>query len=273
VRPIAVSNIAWPAEAMDEALDLLRDLGVAGIEIAPFNVFGRWDGILEEARGLRERIEARGLRCVALQGILFQAPDVHLFASDAARAALRAHLEGVAALAGVLGAGACVFGAPRQRDPGELPPNRAWDIARDFLREVGPAFAAQGSALAFEANARRYACRFVTGTAEAASLVREVATPGIGLQIDTGTVFLEGEDPTVLHDVAPLAVHAHVSEPDLRPIGLPAGPGEAPPDHGAVAAALRGSAYRGAVSVEMRPAGDWRGGLRQATDLIQRIYA
>jgi sugar phosphate isomerase/epimerase len=266
--PLAVSNIAWPAEALEEALLLLPGLGVSGVEIAPFGVFGRWDNILDDARRLRGQVEQRGLRVVALQGVLFNAPDVHLFASAARRDALRRHLEDVAALAGVLGAGACVLGAPRQRDPGDLPPAEAWAIARDFLRALGPAFAAAGSALAFEPNARRYNCRFVTGTAEAAALVREVATPGIGLQIDTGTIFLENENPAMaLGAAAPLALHAHLSEPDLRPVdgdGL---------DHAAVAAALRGSGYKGALSVEMRAAPDWRAALRAATELARRTYA
>ena len=274
-RPIAVSNIAWPAEALDEALAMLPALGVSAVEIAPWNVFGRWDGILDDARALRDRLARHGLSCVALQGILFNAPDVHLFASAAAREALRRHLEGVAELAGVLGAGACVLGAPRQRDPGDLPAAEAWDIALGFLRGIGPAFAARGGALAFEPNARRYACRFVTGTEEAARLVAEAATPGIGLQIDTGTVILEGEDPASILRAAPVAVHAHLSEPDLRPIGaVGAGAGEeGAVDHAAMARALRGSPYHGALSIEMRATADWQGALRRAVVLAQDIYA
>jgi sugar phosphate isomerase/epimerase len=266
--PLAVSNIAWPAGALEEALDLLPGLGVSGVEIAPFNVFGRWNNIGDDARRLRGQVEARGLRIVALQGILFNAPEVHLFASAASREALRRHLDDVAALAGVLGAGACVLGAPRQRDPGGMAPAEAWAVARDFLRGAGPAFAAAGSALAFEPNARRYNCRFVTGTAEAAQLVAEVATPGIGLQIDTGTIFLEEENPVeALRAAAPVAVHAHLSEPDLRPVegtGL---------NHEAVAAALHGSGYGGVLSIEMRAAPDWRAALRTAVELARRTYA
>ena len=272
-RPIAVSNIAWPGDALEEALAMLSSLGIPAVEIAPYNVFGRWNGILDDARRLRERIERHGLRCVALQGILFNAPGVHLFASAEAREALHRHLEGVAELAGVLGAGACVLGAPRQRDPGELPAEEAWSIALGFLRGIGPAYAAQGSALAFEPNARQYACRFVTGTEEAARLVEEAATPGIGLQIDTGTVILEHEDPAAITRAAPVAVHAHLSEPDLRPIGSDPGPGGQPVDHAAIARALRGSAYQGVLSIEMRASPDWQGALRRAAELARGIYA
>jgi sugar phosphate isomerase/epimerase len=264
---LAVSNIAWPAEALGEALAMLPDLGVTGVEIAPFNIFGRWDDVQDQARRLRDDIEQHGLRCVALQGILYNVPDVHLFESDGSRAALRRHLENVAALAGILGAPACVFGAPRQRDPGDLPAGEAWGIARGFLRDIGPVFHAYGTALAFEANASRYACRFVTTTTEGAKLVADIATPGIALQIDTGTIFLESEDPCVLLKAAPFAVHAHISEPDLQPIG------SAGLDHAPIAAALRASSYGGVLSLEMRASPDWRGALREAISLAHGIYA
>jgi D-psicose/D-tagatose/L-ribulose 3-epimerase len=262
--PFGISNIAWPSDALEEALAMLPKIGCASVEIAPFNVFKRWDDIAEAAKRLRDLIERHGLTCSALQGILYGMPDVELFVSETSRARLERHLEGVAVLAGLLGAKACVFGAPKQRDPGDLPATEAWDIAVAALRRVGPAFAAQGSALAFEANARHYGCRFVTTTAEAARLVAAVDTPGIGLQIDTGTLLLESEPPDVLTIAAPLAVHAHVSEPDLR------APGGA--DHAPIAAALRASGYAGSLSIEMKQVEDWRSAIPAAVRFVRAAY-
>ena len=56
-------------------------------------------------------------------------------------------------------------------------------------------FEREGSALAFEANAAIYGCRFVRHTAEAIALVQKVDHPGIRLQIDTGTFLIDGDDP------------------------------------------------------------------------------
>ena len=263
--PLTVSNLAWPAAALDEALALLARLGCGGVEIAPFAVFGRWEGIAEEARQLRRKIEGHGLECVALQGILFGAEDVSLFGTAEQRGRLEAHLDHVAALAGLLGARACVFGAPKQRDPGSLGAGAAWEMALGGLRRIGPAFDAVGSALAFEPNSSRYGCRFVTTTAEAVRLVLEASCPGIGLQIDTGTIFLEHEDPAVLLDAASLAVHAHVSEPGLQALGGV--------DHSGVAAALQDSLYRGAVSIEMKDLGeDWAGAVQRAVAFVRDVY-
>lgn len=264
---LAISNIAWPGDALGHAIDLAVELGLDGIELAPYNLFGGWDVPEHEIRAVRTRIEDAGLVCPALQGILFNAPDVALFDCGDTRRSLAAQLHCVARMAGVLGAKACVFGAPKQRDPGDLPADESWAIARDFFRDIGPVFADRGSALAIEANARAYACRFLTTTAEAVRFVAEVGTPGIGLQIDTGTLFLEGEDPDILNAAAPLAVHAHVSEPQLQPIG------SSDLDHSPVAAALKASGYDGVLSIEMRAVDDWQAAVRHAVGFVRNTYS
>jgi sugar phosphate isomerase/epimerase len=244
----------------------LKTLGLDAVEIAPFNVFRTWDVEEERVLALRSRIEEAGLVCSALQGILFEAPGAHLFESAESRKALADHLARVARIAALLGARASVFGAPRQRDPGDLPPERAQAIAVDFLASIAPVFADLGTALAFEANARTYACRFVTTTREAIDLVTAVGRPGIGLQIDMGTIFLEHEDPSVLLDAAPLAAHAHVSEPGLQPLGSEG------LDHAPLAAALKASGYSGYLSIEMRTVPDWEDALSAAARLLREEY-
>ncbi len=261
---LAVSNIAWPGDALPEAIALAVELGLDGIELAPYNLFGGWDVAEDEVRAVRARIEDAGLACPAMQGILFNASGVSLFDSDESRRALGHQLRLVARMAGLLGAEACVFGAPKQRDPGDLPSDQAWTIARDFFRDIGSVFSNEGSSLAIEANARAYACRFLTTTAEAVRFVQDVATPGIGLQIDTGTLFLEAEDPAVLTAAAPIAVHAHVSEPQLQPVGTS--------DHGAIAAAFKASGYDGVLSIEMRAVDDWQAAVRHAVAFVRATY-
>lgn len=264
---LAVSNIAWPHRDFLRAIHVARALGLQGIELAPYNVFGTWDVADGDMLALRSQIEEAGLVCPALQGILFNVPGAFLFDSRDSRGAMAAHLAKVARIAGLLGASACVFGAPKQRNPGTLAPAEAWEIAIDFLRSMGPIFADQGTTLAFEANARVYDCRFITTTAEAIDLVARVDTPGIALQIDMGTMFLEEEDPSVLHRAAPLAAHAHLSEPNLRPVGSEG------LDHGPTSQALRESGYSGFLSIEMRAVDQWESALRRAVEVLQRDYA
>jgi sugar phosphate isomerase/epimerase len=236
---LSVSNIAFPAGKLEDALALLSQLNIDAIEVAPYNVFGRWNVSDAEITSLHKRLADAGMRCVALQGITSNAGEGHLFASADRREALHRHLVLVAKMAARLEAGAVVFGAPRLRDPGNLEPALARAIAVKFLRRIGGIFASEGTTLSFEPNAGHYGCRFVTTTTEAIDLMKEVNVPGVGLQIDTGTLFLEKEEPEVLLQAAQYAAHAHVSEPDLAPVG------SSGIDHHSVAEALRKSGYAG----------------------------
>lgn len=263
---LSVSNIAFPGAELAAAIALLRRLDISAIEVAPYNVFGRWDIPAADLMAFRKTLDDAGLRCPAMQGIVYNAQGAHLFASGEAREALYRHLVVIAKMAGALGAAACVFGAPKLRDPGDLPPRQARAIAVDFFRRIGPVFSAEGATLTFEPNAARYACRFITTTAEAIGFVEEIATEGVGLQVDTGTLFLEHEDPRILSRAARHAAHAHVSEPDLAPLGTSG------VDHRPVAAALRASGYSGSLSIEMRAAPDWQTAVEQAVALVRETY-
>jgi sugar phosphate isomerase/epimerase len=263
---LSVSNIAFPADQFDTATVLLRRLGIDAVEIAPYNVFGRWDVSAADIAAFHQNLVERGMHCPALQGIVYNAGAAHLFSSAEAREALYLHLVGVARMAGLLGAKACVFGAPKLRDPGTLPEADARAIAVDFFRRIGPVFASEGATLAFEPNARHYACRFIVTTEDAMNFLDDIDSSGIGLQIDTGTVFLERENPEVLVRAARYAAHAHVSEPDLAPLGT------AGVDHRPVADAFRRSGYGGSLSIEMRTVSDWQGAIEKAVSLTRETY-
>jgi D-psicose/D-tagatose/L-ribulose 3-epimerase len=264
---ICVSNIAWPAEDDREAVRLVADIGYAGIEIAPAKTFGGWQELdLGAAAAYRRELASFGLVVPALQGILFGRPECTLFGSAEQRSNLRQHLEQVARLAGALGARACVFGAPKQRDPGTLATADAEDIAVEFLRSVGPMFEREGSAIAFEANAAIYGCRFMLHTAEALALVQKVDHPGIRLQIDTGTILIDGDDPATLAAAVPVAAHFHASEPHMKPAGSLGS------NHRALGVELRKAIYSGCKSVEMATVANWRGAISDAACLMADAY-
>jgi sugar phosphate isomerase/epimerase len=263
---LSVSNIAWPSDAFDRAIELATGLQLDGIELAPHQLFRTWDVADDDVRQVRRRLEGAGLSCPALQGILYDVPEATLFGGPDSRKVLARHLARIAHMAGLLGAKACVFGAPKQRDPGELSGAEAHAIALDFFRTIAPVFAENDTALAIEANSRAYECRFLTTTAEAVAFVAAADRPGLAVQIDMGTIFLEGEDPNVLSDAAPLAAHAHVSEPQLREIG------SSETDHGPTAAALRASGYAGYLSIEMRASEHWEAALTRAVGHVRKVY-
>ena len=247
---LAMSAIAWEPPDDDAAAAILREHGFAGVELAPTKIFPRPDAATDaEVAACRRAWEGRGLRIVAMQALLFGRPELTVF--GAAQECTLEYLTGVARLGGRLGAGALVFGSPRNRARGALPAAEAWRSAVQFFRELGTAATAAGTCVCIEPNPPRYGADFITTSEEALRLVEEVASPGFGLHLDAACALLAGEDfPARLRASAHMLRHVHLSEPDLAPVHE-GGTLDLP----AISAALREAGYSGWVSVEMKPAG------------------
>jgi sugar phosphate isomerase/epimerase len=249
---LAVSNLAWPADADSAAADCLRRAGASGVELAPTRVWPRpLEAHADGRRDLRRKWEDAGLPVVALQALLFGRAELALFESAAQRQATLDYLAGMCRLAADLGAGILVFGSPRNRRRGELPEADAEAVACDFFTALAAVARAEEVVVCLEPNPPAYGCDFATTARQAARLVRRVADSGFGLHLDSGCLKLAGEQlGPVLGESADLVRHFHASEPGLGPIEAD-GCG-----HAGFGAALRRAGYAGWVSIEMlAPAG------------------
>jgi sugar phosphate isomerase/epimerase len=258
---LAISNIAWPAAADATIADVLRELGVSAIEVAPTMV---WPHPLEageaDAKRYREWWERRGIRIVAMQALLFGRPDLLVFADPEQHEQTLEYLRGIFRLAAWLGAGPLVFGSPKNRRAAHVPPSARLGLAAEFFRAAGDAAAAEGVVLCIEPNPREYDCDFVNTVAEARELVTAVASPGFALNLDAAAMTLAGDAPAEVTLAAPR--HFHISEPWLAPIGTGG------VDHDAFARALRVATYTGWTSIEMRATAE--GGDPAAAEHVRR---
>lgn len=266
---LAVSNIAWDATDDDEIAALLTRLGVAGVEIAPT----KWRSnpiasAAAERAAYRQLWEDRGLPIVAMQALLFGQPQLRLFADASSRVAMAAYLRGIIELGAALGAGALVFGSPKNRARNGLAMSAALDIATDFFAELGAHAVEHGTTLCIEANPPAYGCDFITTTAEAVDLCNRIASPGVRVNGDLGAITMSGDDPaTTIASAASLLGHFHASEPQLAELG-------AASDHASARRALSAARYGGWISIEMRDAGaeHRRAAIERAVLLAQRSY-
>jgi len=259
---LAISAIAWEPSEDDAAASILREHGFTGVELAPTKIFPRPHCAADaEIAACQEAWSRRGLRIVAMQALLFGRPELTVFGE--ARKQTLEYLCGVARLGGRLGAGALVFGSPRNRARGSMPAAEAWRAAVEFFRALGSAAAKAGTCVCIEPNPPRYGADFITTSEEALRLVEEVASPGFGLHLDAACALLAGEDfPASLRKSAHVLRHVHLSEPDLAPVRA-GGTLDLP----AIAAALRDIGYSGWVSVEMKLAG--LEAVRAAAELVE----
>lgn len=259
------SNIAWPAEADTSAWSILKASGINHVELAPSRVWPNWH--LVNGTDCRRSLADAGLAVCSLQAILFQKPELRLFGTAAEELALLDHLRFCADLAAELGAARAVFGAPKNRDRGELSSEDAFGRASQFFARAGEEYAKRGVMIGFEPNPVEYGCNFGTTASEAAKLVRRVASPGFGLHLDTACVLLAGEDIAVqIRENADILCHFHASEPQLETFGNPRA------GHEAAAKALREIGYPGIVVLEMRAAIPPLPALAEAVACLRDIY-
>lgn len=244
---LAISNIAWDT-AEDEAIAaLLRRFGVDAIDIAPSKYFPEpAKATDEEIARVKHWWSERGIEITGMQALLFGTTGLNVFGSSEIQDAMLQHLNSVCRIGAGLGAKRLVFGSPKNRDRTGLSDQTAMDMAVSFFRRLGDAAQSYGVVICLEPNPACYGANFMTTSAETAQVVEQIAHPAVKMQLDTGVVTINDEDPgTVLQDSASLIGHVHASEPDLLPLG------DGGTDHGKIAKALELRLPNHVVSIEM----------------------
>jgi D-psicose/D-tagatose/L-ribulose 3-epimerase len=264
---LTVSNIAWSEAADPEVLAMLPQLGVNAIEVAPTRIWGEWDFTTQDAIAYREFLQQQGLECSSLQAIVYKKPDLKLFGSLAERTGLVAHLQRVADLAATLGAKPMVFGAPKNRDRGDLDEQTAFTQAADLFAEIGDYCHQRGVCLCIEPNPVDYACNFITNSQSGLALVKAVDSPGFRLHLDAAGMHLAGENPAYALEAAIEVVeHIHISEPNLGTFAAPQ------VDHALIAQTLRSLGWNKWISIEMRTAEPALETVQHALDYVKTTY-
>lgn len=218
---LAISNIAWETTEDEAIAELLARFAVDAIDIAPGKYFPEpAKATDEEIARVKDWWSQRGIALTGMQALLFGTTGLNVFGSEQSQADLLQHLAGVCRIGAGLGATRIVFGSPKNRDRSGLTDQQAQDAAVTFFRRLGDIAQASGVMICLEPNPTCYGANFMTTSAETAGVVRAIDHPAIRMQLDTGALAINGEDPfTVLDDCAELIGHIHASEPDLLPLG------------------------------------------------------
>lgn len=244
---LAISNIAWDTSEDEDIAKLLKQYGVDAIDVAPGKYFPdpKNTSAADIAR-VRHWWQNHGIEIGGMQALLFGTTGLNLFGSNDTQTAMLEHLEAVCRIGAGLGATKLVFGSPKNRDCSALSSEVARDIAIRFFRRLGDIASRHGVVVCLEPNPPCYGANFMINSADTASIVVAVAQPAIRMQLDTGALNINGEEPaTVVQNNVTLIGHIHASEPNLVPLG------EGGTDHAKVAACLRERLPEHIVSIEM----------------------
>lgn len=245
---LAISNIAWDVIEDEAIAELLRRYGVNAIDVAPGKYFPQPSKATDtEITLLKEWWAKQGMAITGMQALLFGTSGLNMFGPPEAQQAMLKHLDAVCRIGAGLGATRLVFGSPKNRDCSHLSHTETMSTAINFLNELGNIASSHGVMVCLEPNPPCYGANFMTTSTETAQVVRQVNHPAIRMQLDTGALTINGEDPaTVLRESASLIGHIHASEPNLVPLG------DGDTDHGKALEALAAYLPEMLVCIEMR---------------------
>ncbi len=218
--PLSISNIAWEIEHDDAVALLLKSMGVDCIDVAPGKYFKDFAATTtSEIEMIKTQWLDRGLSIIGIQSLLYGTRDLNLFSDHETQKMMLNHLQHICRIGAGLGATKLVFGSPKNRDRSFLSDVEAQDIARNFFWNLGNIAQIEGVVICLEANPSCYGANFLTSTLETFHFVRAVKHPAIKMQLDTGTMFINQENPSIVEAIKDCVGHVHISEPQLVPLG------------------------------------------------------
>jgi D-psicose/D-tagatose/L-ribulose 3-epimerase len=247
IKGLAVSNIAWSAEDDLDARNLLVEMGIEGVEVAPARVVSDFEKINKtEIIKYRDFWASAGLEIPSMQALLFGGPGGNIFGGKTEQNLVRDHLLKVFYISEHLGAEYLVFGSPKNRQRLNMSSDHAFNVACEFFFEMGEKCLEHGIKLCIEPNPTYYKCDFINTSDEAFALNDSVNSRGFGVHLDAAGMCL-AEEPVEykIKQHGNNISHFHISEKDLATIGT----GNTP--HNLIAAAIKQSSYTGWLSVEM----------------------
>lgn len=244
---LAISNIAWDVSEDELVADLLSRYSVDAIDIAPGKYFpDPAKALAPDILAVKQWWASKGIEITGMQSLLFGTTGLNVFGTEESQGALLRHLREVCRIAAGLGASRLVFGSPKNRDRSGLDDYTALEIAVEFFRRLGDVAQEYGVIICLEPNPTCYGSNFMTTSAETQAVVELVAHPSIRMQLDTGAITINGEDPhQVIRASATLIGHVHASEPALLPLG------DGPTEHVKISEELRAALPQYVVSIEM----------------------
>ncbi len=245
---LAISNIAWQPDEDGAVTTLMRQYGVTGIEIAPTKI---WTNPISasdsEIKSYAAKWRKEGIVVSSMQALLYGHPELTIFENRHDRQQTIEYLNKIIRVGGLLGAGALVFGSPKNRRVSDLPGSTVEEIACEFFTAVGKTALEYGCVFCIEPNPTAYDCDFITTSEQARELVGRVDHPGFGLHLDAAGMTMSHENiARQLPPAIPGLRHFHISEPQLEPVGTGI------VNHVLIAELFKNSNYENWHSVEMR---------------------
>lgn len=218
---ISISNIAWDVEFDTDIYEILKKNHIRKIDIAPPKYFTNpAEATIKEISEVYEKWASKGISITGMQSLLFGTQGLNLFSDASIQKKMLNHLDNICKIGKNLNSKYLVFGSPKNRDAQGLSTQKIRSIYLNFFRQLGDIAATHDTIICLEPNPKEYGANFMTNSQETANVVYDISHPNIAMQLDTGAIFMNNEDPIkIIENHNEIIGHIHISEPKLAPVG------------------------------------------------------
>lgn len=227
--------------------DLLERSAVSQIDLAPGKYIKNFQLVdTGDCEAVKVWWQQRGITFAGMQSLLYGTEGLNMFGPTEVQEEMLQHFSSICRIGDALDARRLVFGSPKNRDRTGYSDNEALIVGCEFFLKLASIAQSYGVIICLEPNPTYYGANFMTTTPETAAVVQQVNHPCIRLQLDTGSMCMNDEDPELICSLyKDLVGHVHISEPRLKPVGS----GEC--DHSASAKAIATHLPNAIVTIEM----------------------
>nr|WP_236649182.1 sugar phosphate isomerase/epimerase family protein [Rhodopirellula sp. SM50] len=244
----AICNETFGEMPLDQALQIAREAGYTGWEVAPFMITDDVPSFTADQRAAyRDAVSAGGLEIIGLHWLLAKTEGFHLTTLDeSVRQKTSDYLCELARLCRDLGGDVMVLGSPQQRNfPASQTEEQAMEAAAACLRGVVPTLEECGVRIAIEPLGRGEG-NFLNTAAAGRDLMNRIDSGHVGLHLDVKAMSDEPTPvPQIIRDNADAMMHFHANDPNLL------GPGMGEVDFRPIFEAIKEVGYDGWTSVEV----------------------
>ncbi len=243
----SVSNIALPSFDHERELNHLAEMGISGVEVAPSRIWrDTWKGLRkDDVEVYRRSVQAAGLEIVGLHSLLFDHPNLGLFADKEFENLSLDFLAHLSKVCRDLGGSTLIYGGGRNR--GDCPYDEAIDRTISFMKRLLDKTEGHDTCFCFEPLGPSD-CDFINSALESLAIVEAVNHPRLAVQLDAKAL-AENNEMTmdIFSAVSTQLVHFHANEPGLGVLGS-----SSTIDHHLMGRLLRDVGYSNYVSIEQR---------------------
>ena len=237
---LSISNIAWLKKADPEIASILFDNAIRHIDVAPLLTVDSLDGSPHNFLSFWEKYNITPLGMQSL----FYGRNNKFFTSESSMAETIEYFTKITELAKKIGVTALVFGSPKQRVVEEKSVSKKLIV--HFFDQMATICKNHEITLCLEPNAASYGTNFLNTTLETIKFIDAVNHPSLKLNFDTGTILINGLDPTEVYRYSAEYVgHVHISAPRLKPVDVEMF------DHKKLRNLLLADQYNDGITIEM----------------------